>query len=316
MNDDFLGALYEAPRPAFARTLRARLRVIEADSPRESWGWRPSFAAVSLVLVLLLSVSLAFPAVRATLASFLDLFVQRTVADVQFDPARVQPLRAELDGESPMLLLLGPRADSRPGTLHSSPEAAQAALGWTLRLPGWLPEGMSLSVVRSDGGTSERLSVDRERMHDVFDRLDLETVKVPRDLAEGSLSLTLPEQVILEYRGPDGALRLVQGVRPQMTMDRAFDVALCGEIGLRVLGAEPQEAHRLAQVIDWPATLVVPVPPSASEFREVTVRGEWGLLIAAPAGERTLLWSEGGQLFALNGTLAEDALLRVAAELR
>ncbi len=311
MHDDFLAALRASPSPAFARTLRARLRTLEERS-------RPSFrfAAAAILVVLLLSASLAIPAVRGTFLSFLDLFHGRTVADVQFDPARVEPLRAELDGKSPLRLLVGlDSGNARPVTLYPTPEAAETAMGLSLHLPGWLPEGMSLSGVRSDGAARQRLAVDRDRMHDVFDRLDLTTVGVPRHLAEGSFELAVPAQVTLEYRGPHGVVRLVQGDRPAMTMDRAFDVALCGEIGLRVQGADPEEAHRLAQAIDWPGTLVVPVPSGATEIREITVRGEPGLLIAAGA-ERTLLWSEGGHLLALNGTAAEETLLRVALELR
>jgi hypothetical protein len=188
-------------------------------------------------------------------------------------------------------------------------------VGGTLRQPGWLPEGTSLSAVSSTGNTREDVAVDRARMQDVFDRLDLEAVQVPRDLAEGTAELAVPAQVTLDYRGPEGALRLIQGARPEMTMRQAFDIALCGEIGLRVLGAGPEEAHRLAQAVDWPATLLVPMPSGAREFREVMVGGEQGILIAGPA-ERTLLWNQGGQLFALNGPLTEETLLRIAAELR
>jgi len=326
MNDDFLNALYRAPTPDFARALRERLRVLETEPPGRFASWRPSFATVALAVVLLAGGSLAFPQVRATARAFLDLFRHRTVADVTFDPARVEPLRARIEGKSPVLLLFGesqgPEGVGLSST-YSSPEAAAMATALPLLTPTWLPDGVTLEAVRSTGAARDRLAVDRDSLHETLDRLDLQDVRVPRRLAEGVVELYRPLAVTLEYGSAGDHVVLLQGNRPELRRQPDFDLALCGEIGLRVLGIDAAEAQRLAASVDWSATLAVPMPPGAAEFREVVVRGQKGLMIAPRAGtrsdtpaERMLLWTEGERLYALTGTLGAGDIARVAESLR
>jgi len=326
MSDDFLNALYRAPSPDFARALRERLHALEAEPSGRSGSWRPSFATTVLVVALMAGGSLAFPQVRATARALLDLFRQRTVADVTFDPARVEPLRARIEGKSPVLLLFGesqgPEGVELP-SFYPSPEEAAAATALPLLTPTWLPDGMTLEAVRSTGAARDRLAVDRDRLHETFDRLDLQEIRVPRRLAEGVVELYRPLAVTLEYGGAGDHLRLLQGNRPHLRRQPDFDLALCGEIGLRVLGVEAGEAHRLAASVDWSATLAVPMPAGAGEFGEVAVRGQKGVMIASrpgigsdAPGERMLLWTEGERLYALTGTLGAGDLARVAESLR
>ena len=62
-------------------------------------------------------------------------------------------------------------------------------------------------------------------------------------------------------------------------MPTGLDLARVGEIGLRIAGLSPSEAHRFAQSVDWHGTLVVPVPADVSSFSEVSVHGHKGLLV-------------------------------------
>jgi hypothetical protein len=103
------------------------------------------------------------------------------------------------------------------------------------------------------------------------------------------------------------------------------DLAQMGEIGLRILGLDAGEARRLAQAIDWRTTLLVPVPANASSFREVTVRGQNGLLISRAEVNREgkrrregslLLWTDADRLFALESNLPSDELVQVAESVR
>jgi hypothetical protein len=96
-----------------------------------------------------------------------------------------------------------------------------------------------------------------------------------------------------------------------------IDVVRLAEIGLRVLGLDSGEAHRIATTTDWRTTLLVPVPINASTFRQVTVRGAQGLLITTSGGEHRregtfVLWSEGDRVYATMGNLSDRDMLQMA----
>ena len=99
-------------------------------------------------------------------------------------------------------------------------------------------------------------------------------------------------------------------------MPQGADLPLLAEIGLRVLGFEPNEARRFANTIDWRTTLLVPVPASVANFHEVDIGASKGLLIetTATAGRRAsqLLWSVGGTVFALIGDVSPEELFEMA----
>jgi len=104
-------------------------------------------------------------------------------------------------------------------------------------------------------------------------------------------------------------------------MPAGWDLERLGEIGLRILGLDKGEAKRIAHATDWKSTLVLPLPMNASSFRQVSVRGQSGLLITtadrASDGKRhregaLLMWSEGGRVFCLEGNLSGPDLVQMA----
>jgi hypothetical protein len=109
-----------------------------------------------------------------------------------------------------------------------------------------------------------------------------------------------------------------------VTLPRGVDLPTLGEIGLRVLGVDSHEAHRVAAAIDWHSTLLVPIPPDAASFRQVDVSGAQGIAIEGPvitvAGRRQRIsqvaWSTGDRVFAIRGTLALRELLVMANAVR
>ena len=74
----------------------------------------------------------------------------------------------------------------------------------------------------------------------------------------------------------------MQGPIPEVLMPAGVDLAKLGEIGLRKLGMPALEAREFAKKVDWNTTLVVPVPPTATRFREVLVGSSRGVEIEGP----------------------------------
>ncbi len=325
MDGDFLDALREAPQPAFASSLRAGLRAIDAAQSRRRAARRRLRALGLSAGVLLMAGSLAFPAVRAMARQILDLFRDRSVVDVRFDPARLAPVREMLAGRSPALLIFGELTLVQdPGPPATFPTlAAAAAAGHPIAAPASLPPGVEVERVEVTGPGLARLSVDRGRLHAVIDRLDLREVRVPRGLGEASFELPLTEAVAVHYRSRQSAAGhavYVERERPGPALPRGLDLPLLGEIGLRVAGVEARQAQALAAEIDWPATFLVPFPLGEASFRSVDVGGHPGLAVSGgEAGllrEHTVMWTADGRLHALTGDLPLADLLQMAGSVR
>lgn len=334
MDDDrFLHDLRRAPRPGFGRALRERLRAHEEDAAAARPWLRPAlagaFAAVAVAGLFLL------PSVRAVAQSALDLFRVRTFTAVQFDPARLDRLRALSgpggDGQEGGATLLGLgeveklRDPGRPALYPTVAAAAAAASMTSARTPAWLPDGMRLDTVLVQGEGEARITLHTARLRAILDALDLRDVQVPPGLDGRQLTVRMPPAVIQQFQGGRRVAHLVQAASPEVTLPPGADLAQLGEIGLRVLGLDPAEARRVAAAVDWRSTLLVPVPVNAASFRQVSVQGHPGLLVTsdgtATDGRRhregsLLLWTEGDRVMALAGDLRDVDLLQIAESLR
>jgi hypothetical protein len=128
---------------------------------------------------------------------------------------------------------------------------------------------------------------------------------------------------------PESAYVLVQARAPEIELPEGVDLATLGRLGLRVAGLSAEEALSFSRQIDWRSTLLVPVPMNGASYREVDVRGRTGLLVAAQAPARpapdgsprrgtwhaVLMWSEGGDVYALHGPGNGLSLLEMAQTL-
>jgi hypothetical protein len=126
--------------------------------------------------------------------------------------------------------------------------------------------------------------------------------------------------VTIRYDHSGRRTRLVQARSPEVTLPEGIDLQALGEIGLRILGLAPAEAKQFAQSIDWHSTLLVPVPPNASSFRQITINGHSGVVIQhQPRGgsiTNTVIWSTPDRVFVLLSTQEWDQALAMASSVR
>jgi len=323
MNDQFLNHLRREPRPEFARGLRERLRGQEQAASRP---WRTINLPVALAaafLAVAIGALFAFPVVRASAQAFLDLFRVRGFTAVQFDPARLDKLRS-LEQDNALLVFDQQEVILDPGAPQAfpTPEAAGAAAGLEVRGPAFLPDGMALDTVLVEGAGEARLTLHESRLRALLDALDLNDVQIPPGLDGQAVTVRKPPIVIQRFRKDRWEAMLVQARSPEVSLPAGVELERLGEIGLRVLGLDPDEARKIAASIDWHTTLVVPVPMNASSFRNVTVRGNPGLLVTVArdkAGEgrryrdgTIVMWTEGERVFGLTGNLSGPDLMQVA----
>jgi hypothetical protein len=332
MDDRFLYQARREPRPEFAADLSARLRRDEVPAGARARLAFPSRALAAAAAVLAVVALFALPSVRASAQAFLDLFRVRNFAAVEFDPSRLEKLRAlnTARGEdSAMLLFDKAEVVKNPGKpeTFATPEAASAAAGIEVRTPGTLPAGLALDRVEVRREAEARLRLRTERLRAILDALEVRDLQVPQNLDGQVVAVRMPPVVAMHYDRGDLNATLVQARSPEVTLPQGADLVQLGEIGLRVLGLEPNEARRVARAVDWRSTLIVPVPAGASEFREVRVRGNKGLMITVRDGrgksgerrrraETLVLWSEADRVFGLTGNLRDVDLLDMANAIR
>jgi len=321
MTDDaWLHALRSDPSPLFKEQLRARLR---ADEPapldiRRAWPRRALVAAVALVVV---GVLISVPAVRASMARFISLFRVVHFVAVPVDESRVERLKAEnleigaLIGEHVQVL-----QDPGPPVSMASVADASAAAGMTLAVPQWLPENSQVLETAVVGERAVRVTANSQRLQQVMDALGINDLTVPAGLDGHIVNVRVPPVAMIRYEHGKRRSRLFQARTPQLTLPDSIDVKALGEIGLRILGLGPAEAKQFAQAMDWHSTLIVPVPPNASGFRQVKIGGRLGVVVSHQPRDQsptdTIIWSTADRVFALVSIQGTEDALQMANSVR
>jgi hypothetical protein len=212
----------------------------------------------------------------------------------------------------------------RPRAVATASEAGSIA-GFVVRQPSYLPSGYAADSAFVQGDGAVRITVHGDKVRDVLDALDIHDLQLPPGVDGKTATVRVNPAVFLRYRRGDAKLALAQSKSPEVELPAGIDLPTLGEIGLRIVGVAPPEAHRIAQTTDWHTTVLVPVPADASSFQQVDVNGNHGLLIetsgrAAGKGERregsVLLWSDGERVFALTGRVNRVDLVQVASSVR
>jgi hypothetical protein len=326
MSDDrFLEDHRRTPRAGFVRALRERLREQDADTAAaRDRRLHPALAAVLGVAVLAAAFSL--PAVRATAQDMLDLFRVRTFTPVAFDPERLERLRtlAEREGgDGPMLFLERTEMVERPGepVTYATPEEAAAQAGIEVFEPETLPRGIRLEQVEVAGASTSRFTLDTDGLSDALEVLGLSDVTVPAAIDGQTMTVHTAKRVRMQYRSERHRAALMQAESPQVTLPSGVELAQLGEIALRVLGMDAREARRVAASIDWTSSLIIPLPTTATSFRELTIGGARGLLVTRrEEGQRheghMLLWARDGRVYGLTGNLGEQDMVMMAESVR
>ncbi len=320
-HDPWLRALRSDPSPLFKAQLRERLRAQEPAplDTRRDWPRRSAFLAAAVILVAAL---ISVPGVRASVAQFVSLFRVVNVVAVPVDSSRLDRLKAE-DLQIDALIGEHVQVVQDPGPPLEVPSLgdAAAAAGMPLATPQWLPNNTRVMETAVVGERVMRVTANSQRLQQVMDALGINDLSVPAGLDGQVVNVHVPPVVMIRYDHQNGRRsRLFQARTPQLTLPNSIDVQALGEIGLRILGLPPAEAKQFAHAIDWHTTLVVPVPPNASSFRQVDIGGHRGVLIQhQPRNQSpttTVVWSTPERVFALVSIQNVTEVMAMASSVR
>jgi hypothetical protein len=319
-----LDALRRDPDPEFTERLRTRLQ--QQPIRRTQPARRPlARLAAGVAVAAGLGFALTLPAVRAKASSFLALFREVSFVAVPVEPGRVLERTAGLDIPN----LIGDRVQvieqNAPVSVVSR-EAASATAGFHAQMPTVLPEGTVLTEIKVSGRNVVRVTADTTRLRQLLDALGLRDVEVPEELDGETAMITVKPMVMTEFTEHERRALLMQGPIPEVLMPAGVDLAQLGEIGLRMMGLSAPDAREFAKKVDWNTTLVVPVPPTATRFRQVLVGSSQGVEIEGPIVDpethvekgnwNLLLWSTGGRVYAIRSTMRLNDVLAMANSLK
>ena len=319
MDDAFLNALRQEPSPEFTEHVRRRLRDDEGAPAVPARSWRQ--LALAAAAVMALSALLAVPAVRASASQFLSLFRVTNFVAVQVQPNRLDRLEAQqleigkLIGEHVQVVV-----DPGPPVAAASLDQAASIAGMSIAVPGWLPNDSRVLETSVMGERVVRITASATRLQQVLDALGISDLTAPPELEGAVVNVRVPPVVMVRYEHGNRRSRLFQAQLPQLTLPGSVNLATLGEIGLRILGLAPDDAHRLAHAIDWNSTLLVPIPPVVSSFRQITINGRPGMLLQhQPQGQAptsVVLWSNTDRVFALVSIASLEDVLAMAESVR
>jgi hypothetical protein len=325
-DDRLMSSLREEPRPEFARGLHDRLRTQgPARRPARAPSRRLTLSFTMAAAAAVVALSFTFPAVRASAQAFLDLFRVRNFAAVSVSQARIDQLKAtKLDVQT----FFGQRTEtpaehSKPEVFASTAEAGARA-GFAVRTPadleGYLPD--TIAVV---GGQTVTFVAHTAPLQQLLEGLDIRDLQVPAGLEGQTVRITTTPVVAQQFVRDQRHAVLAQARSPEVALPPGTDVSRLAEIALRIAGLDAGEARNFARSTDWSSTMLIPIPLESSNFTQVTVRGQKGLLVSSreerKPGERhrpgtLLLWGEDGMVYALAGDLGQTQIVQMAESIR
>jgi hypothetical protein len=332
MDDQFLRDLKAQPNPEFAGRLRATLRSLPLSGVARAApaaGFRRWFAAAASIAVV--GFVFTLPPVQAAAEAFLELFRVQQFTGVAFDPERLRGL--ETSGLSPEAIFgaVEPLTPPPQPVSYATAADAGAAARIRVRTPAWVPNGYSSTGFMGSSEMAARITINTAGMQAVLDTLGLPDVELPQGLDGQTATVRVPPVVTQtfvnrDFVGRDGevierSVHVIQAQSPDVSFPAGLDLSKLAYAGLRVLGMSRDEAYRMSVTIDWRTTLIVPVPAKALAYRPINVAGNEGLLIEGfAAGERlpggVLMWSAGGETFAVAGPVSGEELLEIAQTLQ
>ena len=321
MDDQFLRDLKAQPNPEFAARLRATLRALPPNAVARispAADVRKWFAAAASIAVV--GFAFTLPPVQAAAQAFLNLFRVTQFTGVQVDMERFRTL--ESGGFDPSSLIGGVALNGLQAPVSYATAAdAGAAAGIEVRTPAWLPPGYTSAEIMASSEYTAGIALKTAGLQALLDILGLADVEVPVGLDGQAATVHVPPIVTQRFVNGDRNVHVIQAQSPEVSFPAGLDLAKLAYAGLRVLGMSQDEAYAMSVTIDWRSTLIVPVPAQAAAYRPINVSGNEGLLIEGfdrneGVPRRILMWSAGGQTFAVAGSVSGVELLEIAQTLQ
>jgi len=202
--------------------------------------------------------------------------------------------------------------------------ALEAAAGFTLALPGTLPQGLPAPSYAVLGGSMQTVRFDGAKLAAYAAQHHLTVAPMPKDISGSLLSVTTGPAAVLSFGSPAAQLQQATAV-PELVIAKAplpkvystgATVTELENYVLSLPGVSPNLAVEIAAISDPAHTMPIPVPIGKATSAPVTVGTAQGLWVEEADGQAGgVVWTSGGYMYGVAGTLGRSAILTVAAGL-
>ncbi|MDP2936920.1 MAG: DUF4367 domain-containing protein [Dehalococcoidia bacterium] len=281
------------------------------------FNWRvPRWLPVSaMVLLVVLAAYALAPPLRTAAQDPLGIFRVKRFATVTVDPSKLPVPMGDPTALGSLTISQAPSV-----TTVASLQEAQSLADFPLRSPKGLPSDAVANAkiaVSKEGRFS--YTFDLQKLRAYLAGLGIAAGSLPASLDGATLKLTIPSQVVIEYRAQSGtgpSLVISQGRSPVLEAPPGLNVEEIRRQILSMPGLPPELTAQLQALEDWQHTAVIPLPKDRALSKEVTVDGVKGLYIQGGSGtSNALLWQKGEILYGMAGTLSAEELLAAANSL-
>ena len=272
--------------------------------------WQPVLAGI-LVLALLVG-TFSFAPTRAFARQLLSVFRVRRFAVIEVNPSEAsleeagRTLQEKLFKYEPQVIV------DEPVREVASLEEARAVAGFQVRFPSYLPSADPIRFAVK-GRTEYAFRFDREGLTTLLQLAGMDPDQVPADFSEGTVNARASAIVHIGQE----SLEIIQVLDPVVDYPEGIAPRIIGEAGLRILGVSASDARRISESIDWTSTMLLPVPKSVMQFREMMVAGAPAVLLIPQQAERgqepaVLLWQKDDVVYAVIAPRSANELLQIA----
>lgn len=272
---------------------------------------RNKYAYTVVLFLLVIGAAFSFPAVRAAASDFLGLFRVQKFAAISISPEQIAVLeRAAEQGIMPGEFEIF----EEPGELTPVESLHDAAALSGLPAVRTLPQFGNPPEIFVASGGSGRLTIDLEGARAIVAATGADPALLSDNLDGAHIDVDIFAGVQQGWR--DDTV-LMQTESPLVEYPEGLEPTVLGEALLQVLGMTADEAHRLAQQIDWTSTLLLPVPQDFATFSEVTIAGVSGVALSSVDGSgNAILWQKDGVVYVLRSPRAVAELVSLANSLQ
>ena len=279
--------------------------------------WR--IALSGLAAALMLTVLIGTPQGRTATAQFLAQFRSQRFAVVTIDdPSQGKQGLEQLEHLG--TIQGGYRGKS--GQQVQTIAEASRLVGFEVKqpAPATLPAGLEKTPRILVVPASElRFTFDRDKARSYFQSIGHPEVGLPDKFHGAALVMWVPSAVLLQYDGADDSPGLLIGQSQELAVDVEGNVSFdeLRDFLLKLPGLPPETVRQLREIKDWRNTLPIPVPANQIQWRQATIAGGQGLILADNSGiGSAAIWQRDGRVYGVAGTVKATEIQRVADSLR
>jgi len=206
------------------------------------------------------------------------------------------------------------------GQASSAAEASQQ-VGFPVRLPAYLPEGIEpVEQIISSQSHAYQVDIDLSTARLLLESANLPTDSLPADVQQIKVNATVSPAAITSQGSDPHFVTLIQTTNPTVDSTSGIDPAqldVLGILGWQYLGLTEEQARQINRDMSWASFLALP-PADMESAEMVDIEGTPGVALQSVEVDnphRAILWQADGLLFGLYSNLPFSELYKVAASI-